>query len=185
MSAIDVDDALTAANAARATRAAQWAEEATDVEVETGQYSAKHHSEKSGEQRRRIIRRCMGTARDSLHPTRTFTRTQQRELAATIRGQFQIVGSITYSSPSRRAGPVATEMVRFSPVRNLPGRRRKTCSTRSRVPRGQKRYSPAAGAIIADANGRCTRFIPVTPGDVLTISWRLWYLCDRLVCHRG
>lgn len=43
---IDVDDALAAAGEAR-DKAQQWAEEAEDVEVEAGAYSAKHHSAKS------------------------------------------------------------------------------------------------------------------------------------------
>lgn len=46
----DFETAMASVNAAR-DKAQDWAEEDEDTEVETGQYSAKHHSAKSSEQR--------------------------------------------------------------------------------------------------------------------------------------
>ena len=168
---VDVDDALTAANAAR-DKAAQWAEEATDVEVETGQYSAKHHSEKSGEQRAlaEIAKTAAETARDAAFINADVYADTAAGLAATSVGdQFQIVSGSQIIRYRHDAGPVAVEVVRFSfvetyltPMKNL--------FDKATMARRGRYYSPGSGAIISSASCRATDFIPVTEGEFYAIS---------------
>lgn len=102
------EQAVTDSNAARAT-AQEWAESPENTEVETGQYSALHHSAKASAQR--VLAEA---ARDAAFGNANVYDDTAAGLTDTSEGdQFMVVDGDEIIRYSHDAGPAATEVARY------------------------------------------------------------------------
>lgn len=127
----DLDAAMAAINAAR-DKAEEWAEAAEDVEVETGQYSAKHHAIKSalseagalaGEAGSEAAQALAETARDAALAATLIYADTTAGLAAVANGAYFYVPSADADESLilyRDVAGVATEIKRYPSSAAIP-----------------------------------------------------------------
>lgn len=146
-------------------KAHDWADEAEDIEVEVGQFSARHHAAKASEQR--ILSEAAGTAAtnaqtaaETARDAATVNATAYDDVAAglaatTIGDQFQVILDDEVVRYEHEAGPVATEVARY-PSANY---------VFDRVGSGLSELSDYVAALARDENGRSAILVKKT-GEV-------------------